>query len=79
MVIVNKCLMSGLLDKDKTPPFWAGLKFFNVYGPQEYHKGGQASVVHHAFPQIKEKGLSNFSSLIEKTLKTASNKEILYT
>ena len=42
--------------QNKTPPFWAGLKFFNVYGPQEYHKGGQASVVHHAFPQIKENG-----------------------
>ena len=39
----------------KTPPFWAGLKFFNVYGPQEYHKGGQASVVYHAFPQVKER------------------------
>ncbi len=38
------------------PPFWAGLKFFNVYGPQEYHKGGQASVVYHAFPQVKERG-----------------------
>ena len=38
------------------PPFWAGLKFFNVYGPQEYHKGGQASVVFHAFPQVRDKG-----------------------
>jgi ADP-L-glycero-D-manno-heptose 6-epimerase len=38
------------------PPFWAGLKFFNVYGPQEYHKGSQASVAFHAFPQIKETG-----------------------
>ena len=36
------------------PKFWAGLKFFNVYGPNEYHKGSQASVVFHAFPQIKE-------------------------
>jgi ADP-L-glycero-D-manno-heptose 6-epimerase len=38
------------------PPFWAGLKFFNVYGPQEYHKGSQASVIYHAFPQIRDKG-----------------------
>ena len=37
------------------PPFWCGLKFFNVYGPQEYHKGGQASVVYHAFPQVRDK------------------------
>ena len=39
-------------------------------------KGGQASVVHHAFPQIKEKELSNFSSLIEKTSRMVSSKEI---
>jgi len=36
------------------PPFWAGLKFFNVYGPNEYHKGRMASVVIHAFKQIQE-------------------------
>ncbi|MFM1792936.1 MAG: hypothetical protein RLZZ252_1290 [Bacteroidota bacterium] len=35
------------------PPFWAGFKFFNVYGPNEYHKGRMASVVFHAFHQIK--------------------------
>ncbi len=38
------------------PPFWAGLKFFNVYGPNEYHKGRMASVVLHAYKQIKETG-----------------------
>jgi ADP-L-glycero-D-manno-heptose 6-epimerase len=38
------------------PPFWAGLKFFNVYGPNEYHKGRMASVIFHAFNQIEEKG-----------------------
>src|SRR4029079_346035 len=32
-----------------SPPFWAGLKFFNVYGPNEYHKRRMASVVFHAF------------------------------
>ncbi|MBE0650527.1 MAG: ADP-glyceromanno-heptose 6-epimerase [Bacteroidales bacterium] len=36
------------------PPFWAGLKFFNVYGPNEYHKGRMASVILHAFKQINE-------------------------
>lgn len=35
----------------QTPPQWAGLKFFNVYGPNEYHKGGQQSVVAQVFPQ----------------------------
>jgi ADP-L-glycero-D-manno-heptose 6-epimerase len=39
-----------------TPPFWAGLKFFNVYGINEFHKNKMASVVYHAFNQIKETG-----------------------
>lgn len=39
-----------------TPPFWAGFKFFNVYGPNEYHKGRMASVVFHAFRQIGQTG-----------------------
>ena len=38
------------------PPFWAGLKFFNVYGPNEYHKGRMASVIWHAYQQIKNNG-----------------------
>jgi ADP-L-glycero-D-manno-heptose 6-epimerase len=45
----------ALLQKD-APPFWAGLKFFNVYGPNEYHKGRMASVIFHTFRQIKETG-----------------------
>lgn len=44
------------LEQKKTPPFWAGVKFFNVYGPNEYHKGRMASVIFHAYNQIKEKG-----------------------
>ncbi len=38
------------------PPSWYGLKFFNVYGPNEYHKNRMASVVFHAFKQIKSTG-----------------------
>ena len=45
-----------VLKQEKTPPFWAGLKFFNVYGPNEYHKGRMASVIFHAFRQINENG-----------------------
>jgi len=45
-----------VLQQDKQPPFWAGLKFFNVYGANEYHKGRMASVVFHAFNQIRETG-----------------------
>jgi ADP-L-glycero-D-manno-heptose 6-epimerase len=44
------------LKQDRKPYFWAGLKFFNVYGPNEYHKGRMASVVLHAFNQVKESG-----------------------
>ena len=41
----------------------AGLKFFNVYGPNEYHKGDMSSVVYKAYHQILEKGsLSLFKS-----------------
>ena len=39
-----------------TPPNWYGLKFFNVYGPNENHKGRMASVVYHAYHQIKKTG-----------------------
>ena len=45
-----------LLKQEKKPPFWAGLKFFNVYGPNEFHKGRMASVVFHAFNQINSSG-----------------------
>jgi ADP-L-glycero-D-manno-heptose 6-epimerase len=45
-----------VLAQEKTPPFWAGLKFFNVYGPNEYHKGRMASVVMHTFNQIQATG-----------------------
>ena len=45
-----------ILKQDKQPPFWAGLKFFNVYGPNEYHKGRMASVIFHSFNQINATG-----------------------
>lgn len=45
-----------VLDQQSEPPFWAGLKFFNVYGPNEYHKGRMASVIFHAFNQIRSTG-----------------------
>ncbi len=45
------------LQQTNQPPFWAGLKFFNVYGPNEYHKGRMASVIWHSFNQIKKEGI----------------------
>ena len=44
------------LKQSTQPPFWAGVKFFNVYGPNEYHKGRMASVIFHAYNQIKKSG-----------------------
>ena len=45
------------LQQTASPTVWAGLKFFNVYGPNEGHKGRMASVIFHSFNQIKETGL----------------------
>ena len=42
------------LAQHEKPFFWAGLKFFNVYGPNEYHKGRMASVIWHAYNQISK-------------------------
>lgn len=44
------------LKQARQPYFWAGLKFFNVYGPNEYHKGRMASVIMHAYNQIGSAG-----------------------
>ncbi len=45
-----------VMKQEEQPPFWAGLKFFNVYGPNEYHKGRMASVILHTVRQIRETG-----------------------
>ena len=47
------------LRQERSPFFWAGLKFFNVYGPNEYHKGRMASVIMHAHKQILDRGKMN--------------------
>lgn len=44
------------ITQKQSPPNWYGLKFFNVYGPNEYHKGRMASVIFHAYHQIKNSG-----------------------
>jgi len=45
------------LKQTSQPKNWTGLKFFNVYGPNEYHKGRMASVIWHAFNQINKNGV----------------------
>ena len=47
------------LKQERKPYFWAGLKFFNVYGPNESHKKRMASVIFHSYNQIIEKGSVN--------------------
>lgn len=44
------------LNQESKPYFFAGLKFFNVYGPNEYHKARMASVVFHGFKQAQQTG-----------------------
>lgn len=45
-----------VLTQERKPRHWFGLKFFNVFGPQEYHKGEMRSLVHKAFEQIQATG-----------------------
>ena len=55
--VFDRRIMRIVHDNDKAgkeamPPQWAGLKFFNVYGPNEYHKGDQMSVICKLYPQV---------------------------
>ena len=52
----DQWVVQQVLAKEKTPPHWCGFKFFNVYGPNEYHKNRMASVVFHSFNQLKKEG-----------------------
>ena len=62
-----------------TPPFWAGFKFFNVFGPNEYHKGRMASVVFHAFNQIADSGkVSLFKSHRSDYQDGAQERDFIY-
>jgi len=51
--LFDRRLAREVAQQKAMPPQWAGLKFFNVYGPNEYHKGSQQSVVSHLFPQAE--------------------------
>jgi ADP-L-glycero-D-manno-heptose 6-epimerase len=51
--VVDRRLARLVKDKAALPPQWAGLKFFNVYGPNEYHKGSMKSVVAQNFARVK--------------------------
>src|SRR4051812_31428089 len=48
--LFDRRVMQQVAARRPQPPFWAGLKFFNVFGPNEYHKGAMQSVVAKIFP-----------------------------
>lgn len=55
-LMFDRWVARRVADGAPCPPLWAGLRFFNVYGPNEHHKGAQSSVVPHLFGQIKATG-----------------------
>ncbi len=56
--LFDRWVLRRLEEGGPRPPQWAGLKFFNVYGPNEYHKLAQASVALHVFEQVREGGVA---------------------
>lgn len=52
----DQWVLRQAMNRAATPPKWFGFKFFNVYGPNEYHKERMASVAFHSFNQFKEHG-----------------------
>ena len=51
--LFDLAVVDRYVKKENLPPHWAGLKFFNVYGPNEYHKGHMASVLAKVFDEAK--------------------------
>ena len=65
--------------EEEVPKFWAGLKFFNVYGANEYHKNKMASVIYHAHQQIKtEKSMQLFRSHRENIADGEQKRDFIY-
>ena len=67
------------MKQDQTPPNWYGLKFFNVYGPNEYHKGEQASIPFKSYSQIRDKGeISLFKSYLPSYQHGEQKRDFVY-
>jgi len=65
--------------KEKLPPQWAGLKFFNVFGPNEYHKGHMASVISKVFDAAKSgKPVRLFKSYREGVADGEQRRDFIY-
>ncbi len=68
-----------VLKQEKKPTYWYGFKFFNVYGPNEYHKGQMASVIFHAFNQVKkDKKIKLFKSYKENYNHGDQKRDFIY-
>lgn len=64
----------SILSTTYRPPFWVGLRFFNVYGPNEYHKGTQSSVMYHFLPQIKDRKIIRLFKSYRNDIKDGQQK-----
>ena len=68
-----------VLKQKTSPPNWYGLKFFNVYGPNEYHKSRMASVVYQAFNQIRTYGkMRLFKSHVNNVKDGEQKRDFIY-
>ncbi len=69
----------AIVKAEDKPPQWAGLKFFNVYGPNEYHKGSMASVAYHTFNQVQATGkMKLFKSYNSKYADGEQTRDFVY-
>jgi ADP-L-glycero-D-manno-heptose 6-epimerase len=65
--------------RDYAPPQWVGLKFFNVYGPNEGHKGGMRSVIHQIWPKVRDgEGVQLFKSHREGIADGGQTRDFVY-
>lgn len=69
---------SWVMDQKSRPSAWAGFKFFNVYGPNEYHKGSQASVAFHGYKQATLGAIKLFKSYKEGVAHGEQRRDFVY-
>lgn len=75
----DRILMKRVCDGRQSPPQWSGLKFFNVYGPNEYHKGDMKSVVAKFFADVRDrKPIRLFQSHRPGVLDGAQSRDFIY-
>ena len=68
-----------VIEQKKQPPYWYGLKFFNVFGPNEYHKGNMASMIYQGYQQIQKTGsIRLFKSYKNEFEHGAQSRDFIY-